>query len=62
MKPNRFRDILRKLEYLPGPGDLMDYIMDHKWARILVAVVVYIVAYLIAIFVLVYLRTVGYIP
>ena len=40
----------------------MDYIMDHKWARILVAAVVYIAAYLIAISVLVYLRTAGYIP
>lgn len=54
--------MLQRLEYLPGPGDLMDYIMDHEWARILVAVVVYIVAYLIAIFVLVYLRTAGCIP
>lgn len=44
------------------PGALVDYLMEHRWARILAAIVVSILTYLITIALLAALAAAGCIP
>ena len=44
------------------PGALVDYLMEHRWARILAAIVVSVLTYLITIVLLAPLAAAGCIP
>lgn len=54
------RGVIEFIIYLPG--EILDYMLDHKWAANLLAIVIGVVTYLITITVLVYLRMAGYTP
>lgn len=44
------------------PGAFLDYLIDHRWAAILVQIVVSVLACLITIFLIALLAAAGYIP
>lgn len=44
------------------PGALVDFLMEHRWAKVLATIVVSILAYLITIALLAVLGAAGYIP
>ena len=67
MDRQKIKSVLAELrsviEFILGlPGEVLEYMLDHKWAANLLAIVIGIVTYLITITALVYLRMAGYTP